>query len=245
MTLNRCVLDSVLNLNVICGLILLDRSLPCSKRLFTRSYVFSLTNRFKVYEESIREILGIIISWTNTPTVYLLFHDRHWNQMGVSNVATTIIAVTVMIFLHLRDSDSDLRHCMLDWWLFRLASGGRKKEELSQALDFLSVSKKKSIRAHNDYEMVDMAAEGSEDLSVGNQELSTRPAVAKCGETGEAPSSATEVVTPREKRKNSLWWRANARNISFILFSRWEWYDPCELDDNKFFVLHLPTDASQ
>ena len=140
-----------------------------------------------------REILGIIISWTNTPTVYLLFHDRHWNQMGVSNVATTIIAVTVMIFLHLRDSDSDLRHCMLDWWLFRLASGGRKKEELSQALDFLSVSKKKSIRAHKDYELVDMAAEGSEDLSVGNQELSTRPAVAKCGKTGEAPSSATEV----------------------------------------------------
>ncbi|XP_067032059.1 uncharacterized protein [Acropora muricata] len=54
------------------------------------------------------------------------------------------------------------------------------------------VSKKKSIRAHNDYELVDMAAEGSEDLSVGNQELSTRPAVAKCGKTGEAPSSATE-----------------------------------------------------
>ena len=85
-----------------------------------------------------------------------------------------------------------------------MASGGRKKEELSQALDFLSVSKKKSIRAHNDYELVDMAAEGSEDLSVGNQELSTRPAVAKCGKTGEAPSSATEVVTPQEKRKNSL-----------------------------------------
>ncbi|XP_074636328.1 uncharacterized protein LOC141894547 isoform X1 [Acropora palmata] len=54
------------------------------------------------------------------------------------------------------------------------------------------VSKKKSIRVHIDYEMVDMAAEGSEDLSVGNQELSTRPAVAKCGKTGEVPSSATE-----------------------------------------------------
>ena len=169
-----------------------------------------------------REILGFIISWTNTPTVYLLFHDRYWNQMGVSNVAATIIAVAVMIFLHLRDIDSDLRHCMLDWCLFRLASGGRKKE-LSQALDFLSVSKKKSIRAHNDYEVVDMAAEGSKDLSVGNQELSTRPAVAKCGETGEALSSDTEVVTPREKRKNSLWWRANARNVGMIwpLWTRW------------------------
>ena len=154
-----------------------------------------------------------------------------------------LIAVTVMIFLHLRDSDSDFRHCILDRWLFRLGSGGRKKGE--QALYFLSVSKKKSIRAHIDYEMVDMAAEGSEDLSVGNQELSTRPAVAECGKTGEEPSSATEVVTPQEKRKNSLWWRANARNISFILFSRWEWYDSCELDDNKFFVLLLPTDASQ
>ena len=115
-----------------------------------------------------------------------------------------------MIFLHLRDSDSDFRHCILDRWLFRLGSGGRKKGELSQALYFLSVSKKKSIRAHIDYEMVDMAAEGSEDLSVGNQELSTRPAVAKCGETGEVPSSATEVVT-WERGENSLGWRA--RNI--------------------------------
>ena len=85
-----------------------------------------------------------------------------------------------------------------------MGSGERKKGELSQALCFLSVSKKKSIRAHNDYEMVDMAAEGSEDLSVGGQELSTRPAVAKYGKTGEAPSSATEVVT-WERGENSLW----------------------------------------
>lgn len=67
-----------------------------------------------------------------------------------------------------------------------------------------------------------MAAEGSEDLSVGGQELSTRPAVAKYGKTGEAPSSATEVVTC-ERGENSLWWKANARNISFMLFLLWEW----------------------
>ncbi|KAK2547206.1 hypothetical protein P5673_032955 [Acropora cervicornis] len=67
-----------------------------------------------------------------------------------------------------------------------------KPQEKSAVKQLQRVWKKKSIRAHNDYEVVDMAAEGSEDLSVGNQELSTRPAEAKCGKTGEAPSSATE-----------------------------------------------------
>ncbi|XP_044174176.1 uncharacterized protein LOC114947269 isoform X3 [Acropora millepora] len=67
-----------------------------------------------------------------------------------------------------------------------------KPQEKSAVKQLQRVSKKKSIRAHKDYELVDMAAEGSEDLSVGNRELSTRPAVAKCGKTGEAPSSATE-----------------------------------------------------
>ena len=49
----------------------------------------------------------------------------------------------------------------------------------------------------------DIADEGSEDLSVGGRKLSTRPAVAKYGKTGEAPSSTTEVVA-REKGENSL-----------------------------------------
>ena len=41
----------------------------------------------------------------------------------------------------------------------------------------------------------DVADEGRENLSLGGHELSTRSPLANCGTTGEALSSATEVVT--------------------------------------------------
>ncbi|XP_044174180.1 uncharacterized protein LOC114947269 isoform X5 [Acropora millepora] len=91
------------------------------------------------------------------------------------------------------------------------------------------VSKKKSIRAHIDYEMVDMAAEGSEDLSVGNQELSTRPAVAKCGETGEVPSSATERAELKQHETVR-----NRENFEVIMKERRQKVDSVQLAVEAF-----------
>ena len=55
-------------------------------------------------------------------------------------------------------------------------------EELPEETTELS-----SVPAHG----LDTSDEVSEDLSVGGRELSTWPAVAKYGKTGEAPSSTT------------------------------------------------------
>ena len=83
--------------------------------------------------------------------ITLLFHDRHWNQMGVSNVPATSCSYSLwMIFLPSRDSGFDLLHCMcVGLMSFAIGVCGKERRRTFASTLILWLSRKRNVDIFN------------------------------------------------------------------------------------------------